>query len=107
MDELQRAKSALDQIEALLKKHCHAGVDPVALARIQSLTMELRGGDTYISEKAGQLRELASMYYSARRHLKYPGGTSSLYAAIAYDLPSRIGDQIEHIERMREKGAAN
>lgn len=101
MDNLNRVLEHLDELDALLKQHNGPGANAAAMARIDYLVARIRGVDAYISEKACQLRELAGMYYSARRHLKYPGGSDSLYSVIRYDLPGRIRDQAEHIARSR------
>jgi hypothetical protein len=103
MDNLNQVLQHLDELEALLKQHDAPGANASAMTRIDYLTARLRGVDAYISEKAGQLKELAGMYYSARRHLKYPGGSASLYSAIRYDLPGRIRDQAEYIARSKKE----
>lgn len=102
MDDLKRVLEHLDELDAVLKQHNYPGANAAAMARIDHLVTRIRGVDAYISEKSGQLKELAGMYYSARRHLKYPGGSDSLYTAIRYDLPSRIRDQAEHLARIRQ-----
>ena len=102
MDDLQRVLQHLDELEAVLKQHNYPVANTGAMARIDNLVTRMRGVDSYISQKAGQLKELAGMFYSARRHLKYPGGSETLYAAILHDLPSRIRGQAEHIARLRQ-----
>lgn len=103
MDDLQRILLHLDEIETVLKKNKYPGASSAALARIEFLVSQMRGVDSYISQKAGQLKELAGMFYSARRHLKYPGGADRLHADTLYDLPSRIRDQVEHLTRLRSE----
>jgi len=101
MDDLDRILKTLEELEGVLKRNNYVGANPAALGRVQFLCDQMRGTNGYISEKAGQLRELASIFYSARRHLKYPGGGDRLYAEISYDLPSRIRGQVEHLKRSR------
>lgn len=103
MDDLQRILQNLGEIEALLRKHDYPGANPSALSRIEFLVSQMRGADTYISEKAGQIAALAGMYYSARRHMKYPGGADRLHTDMLYDLPSRIRGQASHLERLRAR----
>lgn len=101
MDDLDQFENTLKQIEEVLRKHSDPGVNSIALSSIQRLCGNLRNGDSYIYEKAGQLSHLASIFYSARKHLKYQGGAERLYAEISYDLPGRISGQIDHLRRLR------
>lgn len=99
MDDLQRVLQHLSEIEAVLQQYDYPGANPAALLRIGTLVAQMRGVDSYISEKAGQLKELAAVFYSARRHQKYPGGPEHLHAVLLLDLPGRIRGQAEHLLR--------
>lgn len=63
MDYLERVISSLEELESVLQRNSHPGTNEAALSRVQALCSNMRGEDTYISEKAGQLRELAGMFY--------------------------------------------
>lgn len=99
MDDLQRVLQHLSEVEVVLKQYDYPGANPAALSRIEMLVTHMRGVDSYISEKAGQLKELAAVFYSARRHQKYPGGPERLHAVLLFDLPERIRGQAEHLLR--------
>jgi hypothetical protein len=54
--------------------------------------------DDYIAEKAGEIADLAKIYYSARRHTKYRGGAEEIYSRIVNDLTNRIRQRLNAID---------
>ena len=101
MNDLQQILKDLGEVQAVLNSNNYPGENPSALAKIQFLTARLKGTDAYISEKAGRLASQAGLFYSARKHLKYPGGSDRLYAELTFDLPGRIQSQVETLARLR------
>ena len=61
--------------------------------KIERLASKLSSVDTYASEKAYQIASYSKMYYSVRKHDKYPGGATELWHFIRVDLPHRIRRQ--------------
>ncbi|HNT26572.1 MAG TPA: hypothetical protein PKH10_00200 [bacterium] len=66
--------------------------------RIHFLAGQLSGCDHYAMEKAYEIAHWASIFYSARKHAKYPGGSSSLWTKMALDLLERIRTQAKSRE---------
>ncbi|RJX81272.1 hypothetical protein [Pseudomonas sp. LS-2] len=103
MDDLQHVLVSLDEIEAILSKHDRPEPNPTVLSRIRFLAAQMSGRDSYISEKASRLAELAGVFYSEQRHARHQGGASGLLTEIAYDLPNRIRGQINHLRRIQKE----
>lgn len=66
--------------------------------RIYFLAGQLSGCDQYAMEKAYEISGLASIYYSARKHTKYPGGSDALWTKMTLDLLGRIRSQAQSRE---------
>ncbi|MFZ4702890.1 MAG: hypothetical protein ACOYMG_22835 [Candidatus Methylumidiphilus sp.] len=82
-----------NDIEAALNKQTVPGPNTGIISQLQGLAASLNGKDVYAAEKAYQIAELAGIYYSVRKHVNYPGGSSALWAKMAYDLVSTLKSQ--------------
>jgi len=105
MEDLQQVIVCLEEIQSILTRHDHPEPNPKALSRIRFLAAQMSGRDSYISEKASRLAELAGVFYSERRHARHQGGASGLLTEIAYDLPNRIRGQITSLIRIQKERA--
>lgn len=81
------------EIEAVLHEHPIATPSEFVPRRIRFLAAQLSGCDSYASEKAFKIAELAGIFYSARKHAKYRGGPDALWTEMTYDLLGRIRSQ--------------
>ena len=100
MEISQKILSALDQLETVLKRHDQPGENPSALRQVQSLCIGIKGHHDYIGEKAGRIMNLASIYYSDRKHLTHPGGDKALMTEMSYQLPNAIRSQVSYLESL-------
>lgn len=66
--------------------------------RIRFLAGQLSGCDHYAMEKAYEISRLASIFYSARKHAKYPGGSAVLWAKMTFGLLENIRTQAKNRE---------
>lgn len=66
--------------------------------RIRFLAGQLSGCDHYAMEKAYEISRLASIFYSARKHAKYPGGSAALWAKMTFGLLGDIRSQAKNRE---------
>ncbi len=80
-------------IEAELNKQSMPGPNETIPKRVRFLAAQLSGRDSYAAEKAYKIAELAGIFYSARKHGKYPGGYQALWTDMTYDLIGRIRSQ--------------
>lgn len=83
------------EIEALLQKNDSPNPNPVAIKKLSSLANQIQPWDSYAGEKAHKIVSLANIYYSDRKHFKYPGGAENLYVEMSFDLLNRIKRQAE------------
>ncbi|HLA34303.1 MAG TPA: hypothetical protein VJ001_05480 [Rhodocyclaceae bacterium] len=91
---------AATEIEALLNRLPPMANDS-ALQRIRSLCIQMRGVDSYISEKSGAIEARAARYLSARKHTSHPSGAFALRDEITHDLLNRIRQQVDTLKRQR------
>jgi len=84
------------EIEAELNKQSIPGANEAIPRRVKFLAAQLSGRDRYAAEKAYQIAELAGIFYSERRHWKYPGGYTKLWTDMTFDLLGRIRTQAKN-----------
>lgn len=85
-----------------LRDNDYSGVNARALTAVNQAVIQLKGIDSYVSEKADKIRHLADTFYSAKKWLKYPGGPDRLHADMLHDLCGRISQQLDHLDRLRK-----
>ena len=81
------------EIEAELNKQASAYPNQTIPNRIRFLAAQLSGYDHYAAEKAYQIAGLAAIFYSDRKHTKYPGGSNAIWYEMTFDLLGRIKSQ--------------
>lgn len=81
------------EIETELNKQSMPGPNTSIPKRVRFHAAALSGRDSYAAEKAYRIAELAGIFYSARKHWKYPGGHQALWTDMTYDLLGRIRSQ--------------
>lgn len=81
------------EIESALNEQDFASPNDHIPKRVRFLAAQLSGHDRYAAEKAYKIAELASIFYSARKHAKYRGGPEALWAEMTFDLLGRIRSQ--------------
>jgi hypothetical protein len=81
------------QIEEVLNKNPIAAPNDFVPVRIRFLASHLGARDHYAAEKVFKIAELATIFYSARKHTKYRGGSDALWVEMTYDLINRIRSQ--------------
>lgn len=81
------------EIESALNEQDYASPNEYIPKRIRFLAAQLSSRDRYAAEKAYKIAELATIFYSSRKHAKYPGGPKALWAEMTYDLLERIRSQ--------------
>lgn len=99
-EDLEKILKSTDAIEKLLNG-LPPIANPAALSEIRMHCTQMRGMDSYISEKAGRIEEKAGQYLSARKHAKHPGGAFALRDEITADLLNRIRQQIRTLKQNR------
>lgn len=82
-----------DEIEAVLNEGQIPTPNLVIPKRIRFLAAQIAAHDRYSAEKAYRIAELADIFYSARKHSKYPGGHTALWHEMTCDLLGRIRNQ--------------
>lgn len=93
----------VEELEALLRRYDLPQPNPAVLNKVETLCVRMKGVDGYISEKAGSIQNLASQFFSARKHAKYPGGANQLHQQIAYALPHVIRQQANYLLRLNSE----
>jgi hypothetical protein len=71
--KLERYHSIVDEMESVIKSHPGGRADEEALQKIRSLVSQIKydvDSDPYINDKAGNVKLLADILYSARKHQK-------------------------------------
>ncbi len=86
---------AVSEIERILNANPAAASNPFVPRQIRFIANQLGGHDTYAAEKAHRIAELSEIFYSARKHMKYPGGAASLRAEMIFDLIERMRSQAQ------------
>ena len=97
-DEIESVAAA---IETLLHANRLAVANTSMPARIKFLAARLSSCDHDAAEKAYEIASLASIFYSARKHMTYPGGSERLWAQMTFELLGRIRG------RARSRAASN
>lgn len=77
----------------MLLDNKNAAPNPAALNRLTFLAGELGAIDLYASEKAHKIVDIATKFYSQRKHSNHPGGSIRLYGEMRNDLLARIKSQ--------------
>jgi hypothetical protein len=98
MKTSERIVKVAAEIEAALNEYPIPVPNQVIPNRIRFLAAQLSGYDHYAAEKAYKIAELASIFYSARKHTKYRGGSDALWTEMTFDLLSRIRSQARNRE---------
>jgi len=93
MKRSEKIIKVADEIETALNESPIPRSNQLILNRIRFLAGQLSGCDNYAWEKAREIAMLASIYYSARKHAKYPGGSDALRTRMTLDLLGRIRSQ--------------
>lgn len=93
MKTSERLTELADEIAKLLDENRVAVPNESAVRTLRFLAGQVRAWDSYAGEKAARIVDLAVIYYSARRHERYPGGPSMLYTEMSFDLLERIRGQ--------------
>lgn len=79
-----------EEIDAVLKAHRVPAPNRTVVDRLQFLANQLKPWDSYAGEKASNIVLKAEIFYSARKHWKYPGEANMLYTEMTFDLLNRI-----------------
>ncbi len=98
MKTSEQIRRIADEMESELKAHEMPDANPQLIGRLRFLRSPLGALDTYASEKAGDLTAKAEIFYSARKHWDYPGGTALLRAQM-FALLDRIRGVADTRER--------
>jgi hypothetical protein len=91
-------RKIIDEIEGIIKSNNVPEPKPFIVQRISFLVSYLIPFDSYVAEKAGEISDLAKIYYSARKHKKYRGGAEEIYRRIVHDLLNRIRQRLNTID---------
>ena len=70
----ERYESIINELDAIFKRHTGGWADEEALTKIESSINAIHYGaedDPYIDNKASELKRLASVLYSVRKHQKW------------------------------------
>jgi hypothetical protein len=76
----QRYQSALDEIEATIKRHPGGWADKEALLKVCQLADKIissEDSDSYVSDKASKVKSCAAILYSARKHNRFRSNDES------------------------------
>lgn len=94
-DEIEKVAA---EIEATLNEARAATPNPAVLQRLEYLTGQMASADRDAGKKAREIVRAAAVYYSARKHLKYRGGSALLWA----EMTARIGHLRSRAAMLRE-----
>jgi hypothetical protein len=98
MKTSQKIIKAAAEIEAALKTYPMPLPNQAIPNRIRFLAAQLSGCDRYAAENAYKIAELASIFYSARKHMEYNGGSDVLWTEMTIELINRIRNQAKSRE---------
>lgn len=98
MDRPKLIRSAADQLENILKDNDVPRENPEVVSAIERIARSMNGVSSYSYEKAAELSSWADIYYSARKHQKYPGGARELYRIMLYVLIGSMRDDADMFE---------
>lgn len=87
-----------DKLEKYFKENASPVPDEPVLRRINFLCGQIGALDRDVDEKAGEIANLASLFFSARKHRAYSGGSEEIYNRIVYELLPRIRTLAKRIE---------
>ncbi len=104
MGNTHRLREILKKLDDTFRRYNSPGKDHTALRAVQQLCIDLKGEDSYISEKAGRIAKVAGVYYSSG-YLRHPGGESALMSEMSFQLPNSIRSQISHLERLQSEAS--
>lgn len=88
-----------DKIEGYFKENAFPVSNEPVLRRIRFMCGQIGGLDRDVAEKAGDIANLASIFFSARKHREYPGGAEEICNRIIYELLPRIRTLAKRLER--------
>lgn len=80
----------VDEFMEKFEANSAAMENPALLRGLKFQLSEISSYDHYIAEKASEIASLLDIFFSARKHKKYPGGASAVYSRIVHDLLGRI-----------------
>lgn len=100
MDDQTRYKilRLIDDLDGLLRANDQAQPNPAVLNQVQSLCMQLKPCDSYVSITASDLLEKAGRFYSARKHQRDAGGAATLHRDMVNDLLERMRTRVTHLK---------
>ena len=78
------------ELELFFKDNTALRKNDPALQRVKQYCAKLSACDSYVAEKAGEIKYLSSLFFSARKHNALPGGADEIYHRIVDDLLNRI-----------------
>lgn len=93
MEHLDEIVKAADSLESFIQRQAPMP-NPAALNTVRMLCIRMKGRDSYITSKAGEIESRAAQYFSARKHASYPGGPFALREEITGRLLNSIRQQV-------------
>ena len=87
----------IDEFKEKFETNSAAMENPALLRGLKFQLSEISSYDHYIAEKAGEISSLLDIFFSARKHKRYPGGASAVYSRIVHDLLGSIRQRVKSI----------
>lgn len=100
MDKPQQITLVLDKIECILRTHSTPDKNDRAIFLLRGAHMDLQQIDGYSASIADNLISTAKDFYSARKHLNFPGGAQALRARMLADV-KRIQRHARALEELQ------
>lgn len=98
MSPSEEIAALADRLEGCFKENAFPVPNEPVLRCIKFMCGQIGALDRDVAEKAGDIANLASLFFSARKHRAYSGGSEEIYNRIVYELLPRIRTLAKHIE---------